>query len=68
MHCPIKCHVTSNRSLYADADMVMFEAPKSIKQRVGQTIILNYYRSADQAHDFTGHAFMIIMRQVKYLN
>ncbi|KAF6032034.1 hypothetical protein EB796_009638 [Bugula neritina] len=55
MHCPIKCHVTSNRSLYADADMVMFEAPKSIKQRVGQTIILNYYRDWGEWPRFRGN-------------
>lgn len=44
-HCRHHCRVTSNRSLYAQADMVLFEGPRAIKKKEGlNKTFLEYYQ------------------------
>ena len=43
-HCPHICHVTSNRSLYRQADLVLFESPRKIVSNEGDQLRLGYFR------------------------
>ena len=42
--CTYKCQVTTDRSLYQQADMVMFECPKAILSNKNGTLRLGYYK------------------------
>ncbi|XP_067945285.1 uncharacterized protein [Watersipora subatra] len=41
-HCPFKCRLTGDKALFADADLVLFQTPRSIKKE-GSKIKLKYF-------------------------
>ena len=43
-NCNYTCQVTSDKTLFPSADMVIFESPKRIRKRVNGTIYLDYYK------------------------